>query len=79
MKTSEQIQEYLKSITAQREYLIPESMKPNAPAETLIAAAVSQEIESTLLWVLSQETKQNEHPLPFEGPGIWGTARGRSI
>jgi len=78
MKTPEQIHEYLKYIKVQRESLVPESMKPNAPTETIIAAAVSQEIESTLLWVLGQETKQNEHPLPFEGPGVWGTARGRS-
>jgi len=47
MKTPEQIHEYLKYIRAQTESLIPESMKPNAPTETIIAAAVSEEIEST--------------------------------
>jgi hypothetical protein len=73
MKTPEEIQEYLKYITAQRENLVPESMKPKASVETLIAAAVSQEIESTLRRVLGQQTEPSKH---FASAGVWGTARG---
>ena len=51
MKTPEQIQEYLKYITKQKEEW---AAQPDASTNTntIIATRVAEEIESALLWVL---------------------------
>ena len=71
MKTVEQIEEHLKIIREQKQYMTAESKKPGITPDhaqkLLEIAQLRSNEEFMLLWVLDREA---------EFPPIWGTASG---